>query len=109
LLPIDVKKKAENVLTIVWDDGHESVYGMVTLRKCCPCATCRTVRATRDTNPLKILSPKEIIVDDIQLLAAEVVGRYALQFSWSDGHSEGIYSFQYLRELCQCDRCKMEK
>jgi DUF971 family protein len=29
-----------------------------------------------------------------------VVGRYALNFRWSDGHETGIYSFQYLRDLC---------
>ena len=24
---------------------------------------------------------------------------------WSDGHSTGIYSFDYLRRLCACDSC----
>jgi DUF971 family protein len=33
---------------------------------------------------------------------AEVVGRYALQIFWSDGHSTGIYAFDYLRSLCPC-------
>ncbi|MDX6289392.1 MAG: Gamma-butyrobetaine hydroxylase-like, N-terminal, partial [Blastocatellia bacterium] len=30
-----------------------------------------------------------------------IVGRYALNFRWSDGHETGIYSFQYLRDLCE--------
>ena len=30
-----------------------------------------------------------------------IVGRYALNFRWSDGHETGIYSFRYLRELCE--------
>ena len=36
---------------------------------------------------------------------AELVGRYALQIYWSDGHSSGIYSFPYLRSLCPCPAC----
>jgi DUF971 family protein len=31
--------------------------------------------------------------------AIHYVGRYALQFVWSDGHSTGIYTFEYLRQL----------
>jgi DUF971 family protein len=35
------------------------------------------------------------------------VGRYALQFNWADGHSSGIYSWEYLRRMCQCAECKL--
>jgi DUF971 family protein len=37
--------------------------------------------------------------------SAELVGRYALQIHWSDGHSSGIYTFTYLRTLCPCTEC----
>jgi DUF971 family protein len=33
------------------------------------------------------------------------VGRYAIRFHWSDGHSTGIYTFEQLRELCPCPIC----
>ncbi len=33
------------------------------------------------------------------------VGNYALRLTWGDGHSTGIYSFAYLRELCACPEC----
>src|SRR5260370_992927 len=33
------------------------------------------------------------------------VGRYALNISWNDGHSSGIYSWDYLREMCRCEEC----
>ena len=36
------------------------------------------------------------------------VGRYALQFLWSDGHDTGLYSFDLLRGLCRCDACSQE-
>jgi DUF971 family protein len=29
------------------------------------------------------------------------VGNYALQFHFSDGHDSGIYSWDYLHELCR--------
>ena len=30
---------------------------------------------------------------------AELVGNYAIRIDWSDGHSSGIYSWAFLREL----------
>ncbi|NIT12675.1 MAG: DUF971 domain-containing protein, partial [Candidatus Dadabacteria bacterium] len=35
----------------------------------------------------------------------EPVGQYALRFYWSDRHSTGIYTFQFIRELCSCEKC----
>ena len=35
----------------------------------------------------------------------EPVGLYGLSIEWSDGHSTGIYTFDTLAELCQCDTC----
>jgi DUF971 family protein len=46
----------------------------------------------------RVLKPEsiseELIINDLSL-----VGRYAINFRWSDGHETGIYSFRYLREL----------
>jgi DUF971 family protein len=39
------------------------------------------------------------IEESFQLDRFDVVGGYALQFKWADGHSTGIYSFDYLRKL----------
>jgi DUF971 family protein len=33
-----------------------------------------------------------------------MVGGYALQPHWADGHESGIYSFQYLRRLAEATR-----
>jgi hypothetical protein len=32
--------------------------------------------------------------------------RRTLQFNWLDGHTSGIYSWEYLRRHCQCQECK---
>jgi DUF971 family protein len=37
-----------------------------------------------------------------ELVGLEQVGSYALQPVWADGHSYGIYSWEYLRQLCPC-------
>ena len=37
--------------------------------------------------------------------SVQPVGRYAIQFNWLDGHSGGIYSWEYLRRVCQCKEC----
>ena len=34
------------------------------------------------------------------------VGRYAINFVWSDGHDSGIYSYTFLREACPCVTCR---
>jgi DUF971 family protein len=37
-----------------------------------------------------------------ELERMETVGNYALQPVWKDGHNYGIYSWEYLREMCPC-------
>ena len=42
---------------------------------------------------------------DLKPLRIDPVGRYAIHFTWSDGHSSRIYSFEHLRAICRCGRC----
>jgi DUF971 family protein len=109
MLPTNIRKKDAATLQIDWDDGHISLYGLKELRRSCPCATCREARSVASTNPLRILSAQEVIAPDLDLQQAEVVGRYAISFLWTDGHNTGIYSFDFLRQLCQCEACQREK
>jgi len=100
LEPKDLSWLDKGVLGIEWSDGHHAVYPVRHLRLHCPCAAC--VDEWTGVRRLK--------ADDVPLLIMlqdiEPVGRYALQFKWSDGHDTGIYSFKLLRELCQCDICQ---
>jgi DUF971 family protein len=45
-----------------------------------------------------VLKP-EAVSDELTIADISIVGRYALNFRWSDAHETGIYSFRYLREL----------
>ena len=47
-----------------------------------------------------MLAP-EAVSDELTINDIAIVGRYALNFRWSDGHETGIYSFRLLRELCE--------
>ena len=81
---------------IEWDDGHCTHYTFQWLRDACPCATCTEDRNSHHRKAGEPAKPKEV----------KPVGRYALNISWNDGHSSGIYSWDYLREMCQCEECK---
>lgn len=87
----------DQTVRIRWKDGKECSYDLLHLRKECPCATCRgghgmdSVRVTGDIKEIKLLSWKK-------------VGRYALQFYWSDRHSDGMYTYDDLRKACDENR-----
>jgi len=99
LEPKDMEWLDKGVLGIEWTDGHKGIYPVRFLRQRCPCAGC----TDEWTGELRI-KPEDIPLL-IRLEDAEAVGRYALKFTWSDGHDTGIYSFQFLRRICQCDIC----
>ena len=63
------------------------------LRINCPCAGC-----VDEMTGERILKP-DMVRADVYPMAIHYVGRYALQFVWSDGHETGIYPFEYLRQL----------
>ena len=98
--PVRIKKVSDQKLMIVWDDDHESHYFGPLLRGLCPCASCQD----EDTGERLILPMH--ISDELEFSNIELVGHYAIQILWSDGHRTGIYSFEYLRRLCQCEECR---
>ena len=90
-----------NELAIHWSDGAESFLNLQFLRRACPCAGCGgepdvlgNFIGSRDRGT----SYSE---NSFDLTGFQIVGGYALQPRWADGHSTGIYSFQYLRRLSE--------
>lgn len=88
-------------LRILWEDGHESIFLPFDLRMACPCAGC-----VDELSGQRILTEAKV-PPGVYPATIEYVGRYALQFAWSDGHDTGIYSYDLLRELCRCDECEI--
>ncbi len=91
--------RADGVVRIFWNDGHVGEYTPEYLRGYCPCALCQGHGTARSF----------ISVPDAQIQEIRAVGNYAVEFRWRDGHSTGIYSYDYLRALCPCAACDKER
>jgi DUF971 family protein len=88
-----------NELAIQWNDNTESYLNLEILRRACPCAACGgepDVLGNIDDSRHRAIT---YTTESFRLVRFDVVGGYALQFSWADGHSTGIYSFDYLRKI----------
>jgi DUF971 family protein len=107
---VRVKKTEGTGVEIDWKDGHASAWNFAWLRNACPCATCNEERthAKRQPGEAKPKAAGLLVMYEAPARPLEVtpVGRYALRFKWSDGHESGIYSWDYLRRVCQCAECK---
>ena len=93
--PREIMQEGDAGLRITWADGRACLYEAPELRRACPCAQC-----VNEWTGQRVLKP-EAIADELSIEDLSIVGRYALNFRWSDGHETGIYSFRYLRELCE--------
>lgn len=119
-LPLDIRRKPIDVrvqvstgagVDVTWSDAHTSHYDFAYLRQNCPCATCREERDKRgkfDTQTAAGSTALPMFKPKITARAAKAVGNYAIQIEFSDGHSTGIFSFDYLRQICPCESCPGE-
>jgi DUF971 family protein len=108
VIPSKLDLKRDEKLDILWNDGQRSVYTLSYLRSMCPCAVCKMVRDGRDPHDISPVAaePKKKTslnilpgnyAQPLTVVKAELVGNYALKIDWSDDHTSGIYSFEYLR------------
>lgn len=82
-----------NELAISFSGEQEVFLPLETVRRACPCAVCQGEPDAlgRVYRPSVEYKEASFIISKI-----EVVGGYALQLFWGDGHSSGMYSFHYL-------------
>ena len=89
-------------LAVYWPDGKASKYLMTDLRKACPCATCKDLlQQLSSSDSLALMDDKSSIDPSVELIEMTTVGRYALQFTWQDGHNTGIYTYEFLYQRGQ--------
>jgi DUF971 family protein len=97
-------------VTIEWKDGHLSRYTFPFVRDACPCAICYEARLKSGRQPGDPVQPKPgelpMFKASAKAISAEGVGKYAIKFKWNDGHELGIYSWQWLRQICPCEQCR---
>ena len=95
---------------IDWKDGHHSEYGLTYLRDKCPCAQCTGAHGTPPRKPEGEApspgNPFQMFKPALKMLDVEPVGKYAIRINWSDGHNSGIYSYDHLRQICECAECR---
>ena len=97
LIPVNLQVIGDE-LAMAWSDGRESFVKCERLRRHCPCAGCggepdvlgHVVRPELTFTPASFL-----------LRSHQMVGGYAWQPVWQDGHSTGLFSFAYLRRLAE--------
>ena len=97
MVPKTIKVKDKSSIEISWEDESVSTIGLKYLRDECPCATCKgeTVLLRTYRPPAKkMITPEMYLIKNI-----EIVGEYAIQITWKDGHNTGIYTYEYLLEL----------
>ena len=98
--PVHLDLKKDRGLTVEWRDGSTSYYSIAYLRKHSPSAEARQLREEIAKNPLTVLPASALGSGEaIAAESAEMVGNYGLRINFNDGHSTGIYSWAYLREI----------
>ncbi len=96
-IPQDIKTSGDSI-SILWSDQHQSLYNARDLRLSCRCAGC-----VDEWSHQSLIKP-HLVPKDLKPKGIDVMGNYALHFDWSDGHNTGIYTYDYLREVCACVR-----
>jgi ATP-binding protein involved in chromosome partitioning len=98
--PTQIQQHDSRTLSIAWADGEESLLDVRALRLACGCAHC-----VDEWSGEPLLAP-ESVPEDVAPVGIQSVGRYAIQIDWSDGHSTGIYPFEWLRRLADHGRLR---
>ncbi|MDB6054465.1 MAG: hypothetical protein JWN25_1988 [Verrucomicrobiales bacterium] len=86
-----------NELAIKWDSGEETFVSLLKLREECPCAVCKG--EVDVMGHLHIGPASKLSAASATLRSFSYVGGYGIKPVWGDGHSSGIYSFDYIRRI----------
>jgi DUF971 family protein len=110
---VDVNVTTGTGMEIEWKDGHRSRYSFQFLRDACPCALCEDERGKSGLQPGESPAPPPGALPMFKAAAkptqVEPVGKYAIRFTWNDGHMHGIYSWDFLRDVCPCEECRKNR
>lgn len=98
-----LKQTSPTEIAVTWSDGHSSRIPLTLFRDACPCAGCQgeTILFRTYVPP----AADKTIAGRYTLTNITTVGNYAIKPVWGDGHDMGMYTWEHLRSLCQCDEC----
>lgn len=89
----DLKQISNTHFSIQWNDGVEQTFQLAQLQNHCPCAQCV------DEATGQRLSQAPHVNEDVGATTIKSVGRYALRVYFTSGCSNGIYSYDFLRNM----------
>jgi ATP-binding protein involved in chromosome partitioning len=98
-MPDEIVGLLRSKIAFKWPDGHETVYSARDLRLACRCAGC-----IEEMSGAKLLQPTSV-PETVRAKRIDLMGQYAIQIGWTDGHDTGIYNFRDLRRNCPCATC----
>lgn len=87
---LQLKWKDDFTFVIRWNDGLTTEHRLSHLQRQCPCAACVDEKTGRRV--------EKNVSDHVKATSIRNVGRYALSIHFSDGCSNGIYSYEMLRK-----------
>ena len=91
--PKVIERSVPGQITIEWSDNVTSLFTAAELRSICPCAGC-----VSETTGQRTHDPATVPAD-LKQSGLKLVGNYAIDMTFSDGHNTGIFTFQFLRRL----------
>ncbi|NOX89865.1 MAG: DUF971 domain-containing protein [Calditrichaeota bacterium] len=106
MFPNKIQLLSDKVIFIIWNDEHESIFFANHLRINCPCASCEKIRNGGESS--EAYRQLKESAESVAFKSWRMVGRYAVGFAFSDGHNLGMYRFEELRRLCQCEQCRTD-
>lgn len=90
--PLDIRlRRQSRVLEVAFDDGRRFELPFEYLRVYSPSAEVRGHGPGQETLQLG--------KEDVQVVAIDPVGNYAVRLVFDDGHDSGLYAWAYLYEL----------
>ena len=92
--PVKIKVRDKEFLEITWDNGEQNNIKLSNLRNQCPCAICGSEKEEWSETYIPLYTKEQLNVVKIS-----IVGTYAINIEWEDGHNTGIYDFDFLKTL----------
>ena len=83
-------RKTEGMLEVTWGDATPARIPLHALRCACRCAVC-----VDEHTGVKTLDDATVPAD-VGVIDMQLVGNYAVRFTFTDGHDTGIYSWDHL-------------
>jgi len=91
---------AERALILKLRGSPDILIDLKKLRLACPCAYCDGEKDVFG-NIYKLDIGHPLLKNSFKISKVELVGNYGIKIFWEDNHSNGIYTFDFLKKLSE--------